>query len=398
MFELLFLNRRIEEFLGNNSYTTNLKKERVKALLQKEYPKRIRPDLIEKINSLFDNDESDLIKLDPSQFQSIESEVGKTYVLFVNNLGHNYQLGGYCFLLKIEFDSKNFKSTTPKDKFFLSFEENFNRCFDYVARILEEDLENSYFFRGIKDKLNIKLLNPFKEILTFEDDFNVEFTGNSIELPFTIAIFSALTGLKIDSSIACSGNINENLEVTYVDGIKEKILGAVKEYPEIKTFIFPDDCRKLNVEKEFNGIEMKYVKTLREAFEIFFGNFKDRINKIKFAGKIDLKVEEVITLSNDKALLITLDYDYAQGNLDPQILQFFTEDKIDSKLKEHNSKIYLLDNFRPIWFIPALMKFFVNKCDAVGVYNKELDSFVIVYTGRSFNKFRVGDSIKLKNS
>lgn len=393
MLKILFLNRKIED-LFNQNLSKNLLNKNLKDLLKKNYPERIRPDLMEKIKIVLGDEIKKFEYINTISFKPVTSEIGKTYVLFVDN-SSNHNLNGYCFILKVSIES-NKEQNESQNKFISAYKSNIDYCFDYVARIIENELKDSFFFKGIKDKLTIKILDPFNEPLNFSQLPNLEFSGNSIELPMAVAIFSALTGMKIDSSIACSGNINENLEVTYVDGMREKILGASKEFPEIKTFVFPEDCRKLNIEKEFNGIEIKYVRTLTEALQLFFGNYDKFINENYFNGKIDLKIEEVLIEPNSNALKIFLDYDYGQGNLDPKILKFFSESKLDSKLKKYNSRIYLLDNFRPLWFVPALMRFFVNKSDAVGVHNKESDVYIIVYTGRNFNKFEVGDIVRIK--
>lgn len=395
MLNLFFLNRKIEELLKQNELAPGKLKQKLKDVLIRDFIKRVRPDLIEQIKLLF-ADDKEFIRLIDGQFTPIKSETGKTYVLFVrlSDFPGSYKREGYCFLLKVFPEQKDDKKTSEIAKFNEAYKVNFENCLNYVAKVINEELEDAYFILEGIDKLSMRLLDPFNEYFTNED---VDFYGDSLELPLAISIFSFITGIEISNSIACSGNVNEALEITYVDGMKEKILAAIKEYPEIKTFVFSEDCRRLNVEKEIKGVEIKYVRDIKEAFEVFFSNWKQLINKEKFPGKIQVKLEKVILENGLDATKIIFNYDYS-SSLNPKILPSFIKKILEKKLQSESSRIFLLYDFRPNWFTAALMPSFVNKSDAVGVYNKEFDSYVIVYTGRSFNKFSVGDQIKLKNS
>ncbi|MFN4110961.1 MAG: S16 family serine protease, partial [Ignavibacteria bacterium] len=305
----------------------------------------------------------------------MEDQIGRTYGLFVSDTDKE----GICFLLNVNYSSGN-----PSTNFSGSAEyigDKFLNSFNYISRLINENLDKSYFISDVKKNFEVKLLDALNDPVS---DF--EIYGHSIELPLAIAILSVLLQKKIDSSIACSGNINEDLKVTYVDGLEEKIQAALIEYPEINKFVFPEDCRKFMFEKKFKSIEIIYIKNLKEGVEIFFPNFKEIINSEKFHGKIGLIDKEVEIVHNDttlKAVELTLDFVYNKGfELIPEVILHFDrffQDVIQT-YKNKGIEIFLLNNFRPNWFIPALMRFFINKSHAVGVYYDREKAYLTVYT------------------
>lgn len=401
MIDIFFLNRELERFINNTTINDKLKRFHIKELLIKEYPKRIRPDLKEKILNLFEEypEDKEFISSIDFKFKPIEAEVGKTYALFINeNVSQDYD--SLAIILNISYDPKDSSNGPYFDNLSIKFKPNFEKCFDYVSRLIENNLKNAFFFRGVYRKLKVRLLNPFNELLT-NTDKDIQLFGNSLEVPLAVAIFSVLIDEKIDPSIACSGKINEKLEIGYVEGMKEKILGAIKEYPEIKTFVFPEDCK--NVFKDnIENIDVRYVKTLDEVLNIYFKNFKNIINEKPLKGKINILVDEVTLENDDKATKIELDFSYKEDEyISNDILPFLVDNVIHELIEENSKskpKIFLLNNFRANWLVAALMPKFINKSEAVGIYNAPKAEYIIVYVAKSPKKFKIGDIVKLKAS
>ena len=86
------------------------------------------------------------------------------------------------------------------------------------------------------------------------------------------AITSLLTGLKVDPTIAMTGEITLRGAVLPVGGVKEKVLAAHRA--GIRTVILPDKVRKDLVEvpdeiKE--ALEFRFVSRMEEVLELALG-------------------------------------------------------------------------------------------------------------------------------
>jgi hypothetical protein len=372
------LNRTLSNYLKpEHSNLLKHKKAELDNLLNSDYSRRIRPDILEKLKLL--------VNTQKIRFEAVTEDIGKTYALFVSD--PNYK--GLCLILKVDLNS----NISDKPKLYgsaSSFEAQFINCFRYISKIIQNNLKDAYFYPDIFKKLEMKFLTPLNEPIN-----NLKLIGNSLEFPLCIAIFSALLKEEVDISIACSGNVTEDLKITFIDGAEEKIEAAIIEYPEIKKILLPADCQNLNLEKKYPDITIQYVSTLEEGLEIFFPNFKELINQKDFSGKISFG-DEIVELDNgDKAVKIFLNFDYS-SDLQPDILKYIDGpiNKILNKYNNSDISCFLLDNFRPTWFVPALMKLFINKKDLVAVYYTK-KNYIIVY--ERFVSSRLGTIVRIKD-
>lgn len=385
MSDIYNINQVLENYLNSKRPIEKIQHD-VEQILKTDIVQRIRPELINKIINKFPDLGQFLLE---KKFKAIEMETGKTYGLFVNEA----KKLGVCLLLKVSYD----KSQNSGDALFKgsaeSFRQEFNLAFDYVTKIIRNNLKDAFFYNGIKKYFEVKFLDQLNNTVT-----NLKLFGNSIKLPLAISIFSELMGEKIDTSIACTGNIAEDLRVTYVDGIEEKISAAVCEYPEIKKILLPSDCRSLNIENQIKEIEIVYVNNLEEALKIYFGDFKKLIAEKDFLGKIKI-VDKLVALDNDdKAVLINFELNYNQS-LHFEVLSEIQDimTNIHSRWFEQQVRIFLLNNFRVNWLLASVMNIFVNKSEAVGVYYSDISNYVLVYTARSQSKYCLGQVVGIKS-
>jgi ATP-dependent Lon protease len=96
--------------------------------------------------------------------------------------------------------------------------------------------------------------------------------GPSAGVTMITAITSLVTGLRVDPTIAMTGEITLRGAVLPVGGVKEKVLAAHRA--GIKTVILPDKCRKdlLEVPDEIkNELEFKFVSRMEEVLELTLG-------------------------------------------------------------------------------------------------------------------------------
>ncbi|MEM6929870.1 MAG: S16 family serine protease, partial [Myxococcota bacterium] len=104
--------------------------------------------------------------------------------------------------------------------------------------------------------------------------------GPSAGVTMITAIASLLTDLKVDPTIAMTGEITLRGAVLPVGGVKEKVLAAHRA--GIKTVILPEKCRKdlVEVPDEIQGdLEFKFVNRMEEVLELALG--ADQIAEVR---------------------------------------------------------------------------------------------------------------------
>jgi ATP-dependent Lon protease len=104
--------------------------------------------------------------------------------------------------------------------------------------------------------------------------------GPSAGVTMITAITSLLTGVKVDPSVAMTGEITLRGAVLPVGGIKEKVLAAHRA--GITTVILPTKCRKdlIEVPKEIqDDLTFRFVERLEEVLDITLG--KDALQKAR---------------------------------------------------------------------------------------------------------------------
>ena len=108
--------------------------------------------------------------------------------------------------------------------------------------------------------------------------------GPSAGVTMITAITSLLTGIKVDPSVAMTGEITLRGTVLPVGGIKEKVLAAHRA--GITTVILPEKCRKdlIEVPDEIkDALSFKFVNQLDELLDITLG--KKNLDKVRKALK-----------------------------------------------------------------------------------------------------------------
>ena len=96
--------------------------------------------------------------------------------------------------------------------------------------------------------------------------------GPSAGVTMITAVTSLLTGLKVDPTVAMTGEITLRGAVLPVGGVKEKVLAAHRA--GIKTVILPEKCRKdlTEVPDEIQGdLDFKFVSRMEEVLDITLG-------------------------------------------------------------------------------------------------------------------------------
>ena len=98
--------------------------------------------------------------------------------------------------------------------------------------------------------------------------------GPSAGAAITTAIYSLFNNKKINNTIAITGEINLQGEVTAIGGLDMKIMGGIKA--GIKTFIYPKENNreyrewKSNNDNLYIDIQFREVSTIQDVFKIIF--------------------------------------------------------------------------------------------------------------------------------
>ena len=98
--------------------------------------------------------------------------------------------------------------------------------------------------------------------------------GPSAGAAITTAIYSLFNNKKINNTVAITGEINLQGEVTAIGGLDMKIMGGIKA--GVKTFIYPKENSrdyhewKDNNESTYTDIQFYEVSTIQDVFKIIF--------------------------------------------------------------------------------------------------------------------------------
>ena len=98
--------------------------------------------------------------------------------------------------------------------------------------------------------------------------------GPSAGAAITTAIYSLFNNKKINNTIAITGEINLQGEVTAIGGLDIKITGGIKS--GVKTFIYPKENNRdyqewrKNNDNLYPNIEFREVSTIQDVFKIIF--------------------------------------------------------------------------------------------------------------------------------
>ena len=98
--------------------------------------------------------------------------------------------------------------------------------------------------------------------------------GPSAGAAITTAIYSLFNNKKINNTVAITGEINLQGEVTAIGGLDMKIMGGIKA--GVKTFIYPKENSrdyhewKDNNESNYANIQFHEVSTIQDVFKIIF--------------------------------------------------------------------------------------------------------------------------------
>ena len=187
--------------------------------------------------------------------------VGLVNGLFATSIG----LGGITFIQAIKF---------PSDKM---FELNLTGS---IGDIMKESVEYSLKLvlslipSNIKDQLTEDKLNKKSFGIHLHcPEGGVKKNGSSAGAAITLALYSLLTNIKVDNTIALTGEIDLLGNITAIGGLQSKLLGA--KNADIKLVLYPEEnqddidiMRQDYLDLEDENFKLKSVNIITDVFNL----------------------------------------------------------------------------------------------------------------------------------
>lgn len=353
----------------------------------------VTPATRDYLKSLIGN-EFESTSSDFHQYSYIGAERGKTY-LTVAGTDDQHQPVSIVLLLRVEHSAKPKRTDDLLKQKFPEFEPSFERAYHSVKTLLRE----------LNPELYIS--NDFFKLLDFtitdrngRPPQNIQLSGESIELPFALAIFSIIAKRDLPASIASTGRINEK-KVEAVNNTKEKISAALTEFDEIEKFLHPFGAPvpDLNAFKE--DIKAIPVNTLEDAIFECFKDYKQIVRAIAMPGLVTYDVKSIEVDSETGPVPGTeIHFNIAEGDfLDPQYLSTITG--IDIKGRLNGNQVLVFSNARASWHIGAMCVKFFNTIQNLVVYDPKLSTGTdirkgIVVTEKTGAPFQLGTKVNYR--
>lgn len=321
----------------------------------------VTPSTREHLRSLL-AEEFILAESDFHQYSYIGSERGKTYLTVVGE-DDRHQPVCVALLLRVEHSAKPKKTDEQLKSKFPEFEQSFERAYASVKTLLTSLNPELYISNDFYKHLDFTITDRNGRLPE-----HLHLSGESIELPFALAIFSLVAKRDLPASIASTGRINDQ-KIEAVNKTKEKISEAVTEFDEIEKFLHPDGAPVPELNRFKKDIKAIPVKTLEDAVFECFKDYKQIIRSLSLNGLITYDVRSIEVDSDLGPQPGTeIHFNIVEGDLlDPQYLSKINE--IDIKDRLNGNQVLVFSNARASWHIGAMCVKFYNTINNLVVYD-----------------------------
>lgn len=303
-----------------------------------------------------------LAESDFHQYSYIGSERGKTYLTVVGE-DDRHQPVCVALLLRVEHSAKPKKTDEQLKSKFPEFEQSFERAYASVKTLLTSLNPELYISNDFYKHLDFTITDR-----NGRHPEHLHLSGESIELPFALAVFSLIAKRDLPASIASTGRINDQ-KIEAVNKTKEKISEAVTEYDEIEKFLHPDGAPVPDLNRLKQDIKTIPVKTLEEAVFECFKDYKQIIRSLSLNGLVTYDVRNIEVQSGGNTVDGTeIHFNIVEGDLlDPQYLSKINE--IDIKDRLNGNQVLIFSNARASWHIGAMCVKFYNTINNLVVFD-----------------------------
>lgn len=261
------------------------------------------------------------------------------------------------------------------------FREILNIVLDFIKTSSPKPLyinRESYF-----QDIHFEIINYYGE--TISEHCQLE--GNSLELPLALAILSFLLKVPVPVDKFSTGSLR-NDSILHVEGIQTKYKAAISENEEIRQAVLPFGSAG-RIADANPDIEILNVRTFKEAVEIYFPDYIEKIDSINEMGFVTYnlfrKKLEGIDIEADE-----IKFRIAKGEqITPDIVEVFS-----SFPEKNDTKVLIINNAVVNWFTSSIAVQFKNIYPIIGIYDPKLEDGGIVVIRSDSKSIPLGSILK----
>lgn len=291
-----------------------------------------------------------------------DAEIGRTY-LTVAGKDKKGQTISTAFYIQVKIRESNHEEDA--NEAFNEFKDSFYKAARSVKEYIDS-LKNPQIYISSKfaDHLEFAITDRNGKIP------EVSLSGESIELPFALAIYSVIIGKPVPTNICATGQFDRH-KVLPVSSVKDKIISAICEFEEIERFLHPPKQPLPNQSELSKKIITEEVDSLGMALNKCFDDIIILPENVNFPGIVTFIEQDIEVITKNctfpgKEIRFIFFPGY---KFDEEYL--LSIDKIDTK-RFNGVKIVSFSNARALWLIGKLCTTFVNICPNIIIYDLKL--------------------------
>lgn len=305
-----------------------------------------------------------------------EAEIGRTY-LTVAGKDKKGQTISTAFFIQVKIMESEHEDAAYED--FHKFKDSFYKAAMSVKEYIDS-LKNHQIYISSKFANHLEFAIMDRNGKTPD----VSLSGESIELPFALAIYSVIIGKPVPINICATGQFDRH-KVLPVSSGKEKIISAICEFDEIEIFLHPPKQPLPNQAELSKNIITEEVDSLGKALNKCFYDINIIPENINFPGIVTFFEQDIQVITKNGAFdgkEIRFIF-YPGYKFDEEYL--LSIHKLDTK-RFNGVKIIAFSNARALWLIGKLCATFVNICPNIIIYDLKLPLTVGTHAGLVITK------------
>lgn len=314
-----------------------------------------------------------------------EAEIGRTY-LTVAGKDKKGQSISTVFFIQVKVRNSDGEEAPIEDS------NEFNESFYKAAQSVKEYIDS------LKNH-QVYISSKFADHLEFSiTDRNgktpeVKLKGESIELPFALAIYSVIIGQSIPINICATGQLDRH-KVLPVSSVKEKLNSAICEFEEIDCFLHPPGESPVLQTAVSHDVVSRKADTLANALAVCFKDYKYSPSSIHTPGIVTFSERDIHVLTKEETHSgKEISFSSFPGyKIDEEYV--LALDKLNLE-KYKGINIIAFSNAKASWHIGRLCASFINICPNIIIYDPKFPKTVGTHAGLVITKATTAAPLKV---
>ncbi|GMU87026.1 MAG: hypothetical protein AMXMBFR48_22670 [Ignavibacteriales bacterium] len=296
-----------------------------------------------------------------------EAEIGRTY-LTVAGEDKKGQTISTAFFIQVKIRESEHQDVT--NEVFNDFKDSFYKAAQSVKEYVDSFKNNQiYVSSKLADYLMFTITDRNGETPA------VKLSGDSIELPFALAIYSTIIGKPVPVNYCATGQFDRH-RVLPVSAVNTKLNSAICEFEEIDCFLYPPGDQPLIQAFANHEVVTTSVNTLSDALKICFSDHDISSFTTNDISSFAKNSPGIVTFTEHRINVFTESGTYSGIEIDfstfPRYLidveYVISLDKLDLE-KFKGISIIAFSNARASWQIGRLCAAFINICPNIVIYD-----------------------------